>query len=158
MASRIEILAAILASSLFFSSSTNLFGDDEEKNEEPEPQQQVIRIPLPEVREPIELVEDGSKSVLFRMAGVGMFTSSIADLGTTEWGLTHATLQEGNPLATDRSVRITHHVVGPMAVWWTTERLHRGGHRKLALALRISLMAVYSYAAVHNAHKIQTMQ
>jgi hypothetical protein len=40
--------------------------------------------------------------------------------------------------------------VGPAAVYWTTERLQKSGRTKLALGLRIALMAAYSYAAVHN--------
>ena len=41
-----------------------------------------------------------------------------------------------------------------MAVYWATERLQRDGKTKLALVLRITLMAAYSYAAIHNTHLI----
>jgi hypothetical protein len=45
-------------------------------------------------------------------------------------------------------------VVGPAAVYWTTERLQKSGKTKLALGLRIALMAAYSYAAIHNLRQV----
>jgi hypothetical protein len=41
-------------------------------------------------------------------------------------------------------------MVGPAAVFWTTEQLRRKGKDKLALTLRIALIAAYGYATVHN--------
>src|SRR3990172_3806769 len=93
------------------------------------------------------------KSPLFEASGVGLFAASAADFATTEWGLSRG-LQEGNPVASQRGVRLLHHVVGPAAVYWTTERLQRSGKTKLALGLRIALMAAYSYAAIHNLHQV----
>ena len=97
--------------------------------------------------------EPSEPSFMFRSLGVGMFAASATDVATTEWGLRRG-YSEGNPLATTRSVRVAHHVVGPAAVWWTSEQLHRSGKRKLAWSLRIALMAAYSYAAIHNARRI----
>jgi hypothetical protein len=82
-----------------------------------------------------------------------MFAASAADFATTELGLARG-LREGNPLAGDRGLRLVHHVVGPAAVYWTTEQLRRKGKDKLALALRIALMAAYGYATVHNLRQV----
>ena len=92
-------------------------------------------------------------SPIYEAAGWGMFAASAADLMTTEWGLSRG-LSEGNPVASGRGLRIATHVVGPAAVWWTTERLEESGRPKLALSLRIALMAAYSYAAIHNVRKL----
>jgi hypothetical protein len=93
-------------------------------------------------------IPDGG-SPMFQVSGVGLFAASAADFATTEWGLSRG-LQEGNPVASQRGVRLLHHVLGPAAVYWTTERLQKSGKTKLALGLRIGLMAAYSYAALHN--------
>ena len=98
---------------------------------------------------------DSGDSPAFRVSGVGMFAASAADLITTEQGLSQG-LSEGNPAASQRGLRIATHVVGPMAVYYATERLQKAGKTKSALLLRISLMAAYSYAAIHNARLIST--
>ncbi len=90
----------------------------------------------------------------FRVAGFGIFAASAGDLVTTEWGLSNTSLQEGNPIATNRAVRVTHHILGPAAVWWTTQHLHRKGKRNLALSLRIALTVAYSYAMTHNVRTV----
>ena len=98
------------------------------------------------------LGESGS-SPAFRVSAVGMFAASAADLITTERGLSQG-FAEGNPAASKRGLRIATHVVGTMAVYYATEKLQRAGKTKTALLLRISLMAAYSYAAIHNARVI----
>lgn len=108
------------------------------------------KIVLPEQTD-VTLTEGGG---LFKFAGVGMFAASVGDLTTTEWGLTQPGIYEGNPVSTHRGVRIATHVVAPAVVWWTTEKIHKKGHKKLALALRIGLMVAYSYAAAHNLHTV----
>lgn len=95
------------------------------------------------------------EDALFRLSGMGMFAASAADVATTEWGLRHPGLDEGNPLVSNRSFRMAAHIAAPAAVWWTTERIHKSGHRRLALILRIGLMAAYGYAAARNFHTIQ---
>jgi hypothetical protein len=97
----------------------------------------------------------GSSSI-FEFSGVGLFAASAADFATTEWGLSRG-LQEGNPVASQRGIRLVHHVVGPAAVYWTTERLQKSGRTKLALGLRIALMAAYSYAAAHNLRQVGSL-
>ena len=94
---------------------------------------------------------ESDSSPTLRVSGVGMFAASAADLITTERGLSQG-LAEGNPAASQRGLRIATHVVGPMAVYYATESLQKAG--KTALLLRISLMAAYSYAAIHNARLI----
>ena len=98
---------------------------------------------------------DGTGATALRVSGVGMFAASAADLLTTEYGLSQG-LDEGNPAASSRGLRVVTHVVGPAAVYYATEKLQREGKTKTALILRISLMAVYSYAAIHNARLIHS--
>jgi len=93
-------------------------------------------------------------SPIFEFSGVGLFAASAADFATTEWGLSRG-LQEGNPVASQRGIRLVHHVVGPAALYWTTERLQKSGKTKLALGLRIAVMAAYSYAAIHNLRQVE---
>ena len=104
--------------------------------------------------EPDYFGEPGSSPAL-RVTGVGMFAASAADLITTEYGLSQG-IDEGNPVASQRGLRIATHVAGPLAVYYATEKLKREGKTKTALILRISLMAAYSYAAIHNARVINS--
>jgi hypothetical protein len=96
------------------------------------------------------------RPALFRISGVAMFASSAADFATTELGLSRG-LQEGNPVASQRGARLLHHVAGPAAVYWATERLQKSGSTKLALGLRIALMAAYSYATLHNLRQVNSL-
>lgn len=104
--------------------------------------------------EPDFLSAAGSSAV-FRMSGVGMFAASAADLVTTEYGLTRG-LTEGNPAASQRGLRLATHVVGPIAVYYASDRLQKAGKTKTALLLRVSLMVAYSYATIHNARLIHS--
>lgn len=100
-----------------------------------------------------DLIGGGDPSGAFVASGVSMFAASAADILTTEWGLSQG-LVEGNPLVTQRGVRIATHVAGPLAVYWATEKLRRSGRGKLAWALRLSITAAYAFASVHNARII----
>jgi len=113
-----------------------------------------FELPPPDLPKGVSLPSDGSP--IFDFSGVGLFAASAADFATTEWGLSQG-LQEGNPVASQRGIRLVHHVVGPAAVYWTTERLQKSGRTKLALGLRIALMAAYSYAAVHNLRQVGSL-
>jgi hypothetical protein len=99
----------------------------------------------------------GDSSTLFHAAGLGMFAASAADFATTEVGLSRG-LQEGNPAASNRGIRVLHHVVGPAVVYWSTERLEKSGRTRLALGLRIALMVAYSYATVHNLGQVSGIE
>lgn len=101
-------------------------------------------------------VEVPSGSPIFDLTGWGMVALSAADLSTTEWGLSRG-LAEANPVASSRGLRVLHHVAGPAAVWYTTEKLKQTGRTKLALGLRIGLMAAYGYAALHNAQRVSAL-
>jgi hypothetical protein len=108
-----------------------------------------FQLPRPEAA-PVDVPESGSAA--FEVSGIGLFAASAADFATTEWGLSRG-LQEGNPVASQRGIRLAHHVLGPAAVYWTTEHLQKSGRTKLAIGLRVALMAAYSYAAIHNLHQ-----
>ncbi len=130
----------LLAASSLASESRSIFPTQEEIER--------FQLPQPAPEDSLE-----ANSVLFEASGLGLFAASAADFATTEWGLSRG-LQEGNPVASRRGVRLLHHVVGPAAVYWTTERLQKSGKTKLALGLRIALMAAYSYAAIHNLNRV----
>ena len=125
-----------------------VFSSEAKETKKDDEEQKIILTQPPE----IELITDGGG--LFKFAGVSMFAASAGDLATTEWGLTQPGIYEGNPVSTYRGVRIATHVVAPAVVWWTTEKIHKKGHKKLAIAIRIGLMVAYSYAAAHNLHTV----
>jgi hypothetical protein len=141
---------------LFLLAASNAFSTEEPERErtiQPTPDE-LERFELPRPETPASLSAEGSP--LFEFSGVGLFAASAADFATTELGLSRG-LQEGNPVASQRGVRLVHHVVGPAAVYWTTERLQKSGKTRLALGLRIALMAAYSYAAIHNLRQVGSL-
>jgi hypothetical protein len=118
----------------------------ERRSVQPTPEEiESFEVPRPAA----EIALSGDNSLLFEATGLGLFAASAADFASTEMGLSRG-LQEGNPVASQRAIRLAHHVVGPALVYWSTERLQKSGKKKLALGLRIALMAAYSYAAAHN--------
>jgi hypothetical protein len=128
-------------------------GATEEKPRPLQPtQEELERFQIP--RGDIEAVTPfPESSAALQISGFGMFAASATDFATTELGLARG-LSEGNPVASDRALRLVHHVVGPAAVYWTTEHLRRKGKDKLALTLRIALIAAYGYATVHNLRQV----
>ncbi len=129
---------------LLFATCPAAFADD--AKDEEEDQQTVLTPPVE-----LENIQGGS---FFRITGVGMFAASAGDLASTEWGLRYPGLYEGNPVAGNRGVRIATHMIAPAVVWWTTEKMHKAGRRKLALGIRVGLMVAYSYAAIHNVRMV----
>ena len=131
---------------LFVSYSSILRADSPEPKKEDDEQQIVIprsgEIDIPE------------KGTLFKFTGAGMFAASAGDLLTTEYGLRQTGIYEANAFAENRSIRIATHVVAPAVTWWATEKIHKKGHPKLALAIRIGLMVAYSYATMHNVRTV----
>lgn len=111
------------------------------------------QLPQTDILAPVDATFVPEPSPMFQVSGFGMFAASAADFTSTELGISRG-LQEGNPVASDRGMRLVHHVVGPAAVWWTTERLQRQGKTKLALGLRVALMAAYGYATLHNMRQV----
>jgi len=87
---------------------------------------------------------------LYRFFGATLFATSAGDLATTEWGITQPGVYESNPLAANRNIRVTAHVLVPTVVWWTTNKMQRNGHHQAALWLRIGVTAAYGYALMHN--------
>ena len=141
---------------LFLLAASNAFSTEEPERERPiQPTpDELERFELPPPDRPADGVSlPGDGSPIFALSGAGLFAASAADFATTEWGISRG-LQEGNPVASQRGIRLVHHVIGPAAVYWTTERLQKSGKTKLALGLRIALMAAYSYAAVHNVRQV----
>jgi hypothetical protein len=125
-----------------------LLAAEPERRELQPTQQELERFQLPRAAtDSLDLQRDGTS--FFRMAGWGMFAASAADFATTELGISRG-LQEGNPVASNRGARLIHHLLGPAAVYWTSDRLERNGKPRLALGLRLALTAAYSYAAIHN--------
>jgi hypothetical protein len=141
---------------LFLLTAENALATEKPDQERPiQPTQDEIEsFELPPPNLPAEVSIPADSSPIFEFSGVGLFAASAADFATTEWGLSRG-LQEGNPVASQRGIRLVHHVVGPAALYWTTERLQKSGKTKLALGLRIAVMAAYSYAAIHNLRQVE---
>lgn len=137
-----------LAFSLSLLTASPVMSEEAEEAKKTDEEQKII---LPEQTE-VELTAAGGD--FFQFAGMGMFAASAGDLVTTEWGLRQEGIYEGNPISSNRGVRIASHVVAPAVVWWATEKMQKKGQQKLALLLRIGLMVTYSYATVHNMHTI----
>lgn len=158
------LVCAALASSLA-SVNAAAFEDHAPRNEPEEREKEGVRPfgPTPEELDQFTLqptdvgTRNGDvlpeKSALFTFSGFGMFAAAGADFATTEIGLSRG-LEEGNPVAGNRSVRLLHHVVGPAAVFWTSAELEKNGKKKLATTLRIALMAAYGYATLHNLRQV----
>jgi hypothetical protein len=143
---------------LFLLAAAGAFSTEEPERRPIEPTpDELERFELPPPDLPaVEISLLSESSPIFHLSGVGLFAASAADFATTEWGISRG-LQEGNPVASQRGIRLVHHVVGPAAVYWTTERLRKSGKTKLALGLRIALMAAYSYAAIHNLRQVGSL-
>jgi hypothetical protein len=125
-----------------------LAAEPERRDIQPTPRDlERFQVPRAASADAVELRTDGTP--LFKISGVGMFAASAADFATTEMGLSRG-FQEGNPIASNRGARLVHHLLGPAAVYWTSDRLQKNGKPRLALGLRLALMAAYSYAAIHN--------
>jgi hypothetical protein len=141
---------------LFLLTAENALATEKPDQERPiQPTQDEIEsFELPPPNLPAEVSIPADSCPIFEFSGVGLFAASAADFATTEWGLSRG-LQEGNPVASQRGIRLVHHVVGPAALYWTTERLQKSGKTKLALGLRIALMAAYSYVAIHNLRQVE---
>ena len=144
----VETFSALALSLTLASNAEPVDDGDEEQTRTIEPtESELARYQLTPER---DYLGESDSSPALRVSGVGMFAAAAADLITTERGLSQG-FAEGNPAASHRGLRIATHVVGPMAVYYATEKLQRAGKTKTALLLRISLMAAYSYAAMHNA-------
>jgi hypothetical protein len=162
------LVCAALASSLALVNAAAFALEDHAPENEPEEREKEEGVrplaPTPEDLDQFTLkpsdvgrrsgdVPEAEKSPLFTFSGFGMFAAAGADFATTEIGLSRG-LEEGNPVAGNRSLRLLHHVVGPAAVFWTSAELEKSGKRKLATTLRVALMAAYGYATLHNLRQV----
>jgi hypothetical protein len=131
---------------LLLSFSSTVLAEEPETKKDDEEQHIII----PRSGE-IDIPEQGT---LFKFSGAAMFAASASDLLTTEYGLKQPGIYEANAFADNRGLRIATHVVAPAVTWWATEKIHKKGRPKLALAIRIGLMVAYSYAAIHNVRTV----
>lgn len=86
---------------------------------------------------------------MWKLCGWLVFVSSGGDVVSTELGLRIAGIYEANPLQQERWVRITTHIAAANYVFWVSEWLYPK-HRAIAWVLRVSFIAFWSYATVHN--------
>lgn len=93
--------------------------------------------------------EEKEPSKLFRALGWGVYGASAADVISTEIALSRGAY-EGNPFMRNRPLRISFHIGVPILVNYATEKARKKGHEKVALWMRIALVAGYSAVAVHN--------
>jgi hypothetical protein len=80
-----------------------------------------------------------------------VITSSAADLATTEWALSRPGVREANPVMSEPAVRMAVKAVGTLGVLAGSRQLERHGHRGWSKALRITVIVVWSGAAINNA-------
>ena len=93
--------------------------------------------------------DDREESKLFQIMGWATYGASAGDLITTEYGLANGAV-ELNPLQQHCITRCAAHALIPPLVNFTTAKLHRAGHEKAALWIRIAVVAGYGYAIAHN--------
>ncbi len=119
--------------------------DDASSESEPDD-----RVPAQSEIDESKVQEGKNGQGLYRFFGAIMFAASAGDLASTEWGLSKPGIYETNPLAMNRNVRVTAHVLVPTVVWWATNKMRKNGHHKAALWIRIGVTAAYGYAVMHN--------
>lgn len=90
------------------------------------------------------------KSALYKAMGFAMVGTAATDLWSTERFLADGG-RELNPLM-ERSFtgRLALKTAGTAAVWYWSDELHRDGHTRAALWMRIATVAVWGYATAHN--------
>lgn len=86
---------------------------------------------------------------LYQALGFATFGGSAGDILSTEYALAGGG-SELNPLLQNRGVRIGSSVAFPVAANYLTEELRKDGHPRLALWLRVAVVALKGYAIVHN--------
>lgn len=90
------------------------------------------------------------KSTLYKAMGFAMVGTAATDLWSTERFLADGG-RETNPLMeTNFAGRLALKTAGTTAVWYWSDELHRDGHTRTALWLRIATVAVWGYATAHN--------
>ena len=95
-----------------------------------------------------QAVENG-ESDFFKILGWTTYGVIAGDLASTEIGISQGAI-EANPLMRNRAVRISSHAVVAVVANHATARLHRAGHEKMALWMRIAMVAGYGYIISRN--------
>ncbi|MGH7262226.1 MAG: hypothetical protein ACREI9_16440, partial [Nitrospiraceae bacterium] len=91
------------------------------------------------------------KSGLYNAMGVALVGTSISDLASTEWALRQADVREANPLMSGGpEARIVLKSTAATLVFVGSDHLHKKGHTRTALWLRIAVVAGYGYVTAHN--------
>lgn len=99
----------------------------------------------PEVR-----TVEPEKSTLYRAMGFAMVGTAASDLWSTERFLRDGN-RELNPLGrTNFPGRLALKSGGTAAVWYWSDQVHRDGHTRTALWMRIITVAAWGYATAHN--------
>ena len=93
----------------------------------------------------VSTAESEEPFTLFRALGWTTYGVSAADNISTEIALSKGAY-EGNPFMRNRTVRIPY----PILINYATEKARQKGHEKVALWMRIALIAGYGYVAAHN--------
>ena len=78
--------------------------------------------------------------------------SAVADIWTTERGLqSNPSLREANPLLQSSGARVGVKALATTATFLAARHLERRGHRNWAHAVKVSMVVLWSGAAVNNA-------
>lgn len=90
------------------------------------------------------------KSTLYKAMGIALVGTAASDVISTEYVIRGGGY-EMNPVGrTNVYGRTALKSAGTAVVWWWTDRVHRDGHTKAALWMRIAAVSVWGYATMHN--------
>lgn len=79
---------------------------------------------------------------------IGMLAGSAFDLGTTEYGLRHPGIYEGNPLMRNRGVRVTVNIAAPILLY----KAIKGKGKKTQWIVASSYIGSKAAVGLHNLH------
>lgn len=98
---------------------------------------------------PFAAADEKRESKLFRALGTTTYFVSAGDAVSTELAFANGA-SELNPLQRNRGARIAAHVAVPVLVNWGTQELADDGHERIALWIRIAMVASYGTVTAIN--------
>ena len=101
--------------------------------------------------------EKKEKSGLYKAMGIALVGTAASDVLSTELALlSNPTVREGNPLmATSTEARVVMKASMTAVVFVASDHLHKTGHEKMALWLRIATVAGYGIVTAHNLRHVK---
>lgn len=101
--------------------------------------------------------ERREKSGLYKAMGFALMGTAASDVLSTELALmSSADVREANPfMATSTEARIALKASTTTLVFVASDHLHKKGHEKMALWLRIATVAGYGIVTAHNLRQVK---